>query len=353
MSNIIFGLVKEVKLKDNDPDILHEIIVDVRQSHGASIQTLPAYPLDTNIKRVPVVGELVMMVRAKAPTSSAMGGAMRYFYITTTSLQMNMNHNVLPKSFNKFKGSLGGSLSSFLSAAAGNPTSNNEKSFDFEEGFDEVADLSGLQPFSGDVLIEGRYGQSLRLGHTPEGATTSQKPSWKGDPTKPITILRNHQEESGWNKFVIEDVNKDDTSIYLTSGQKINLSQAHPYSLGVQAANVYTDTQTLVNSGRVVLNARDERVVIAGKSDVNISTPTWKAAMDNMFTQIEEIKNELNALNDAVSSFATAGAIGNICDVPGKPNPPLLSAGTTLKAKTTAIKAKIVGITTELNLMKQ
>ena len=139
----------------------------------------------------------------------------------------------------------------------------------------------------------------------------------------------------------------------MTSGQTIKLTQAHSYSIGVDAANVYSNTQVLINSGRVVLNARDERVVIAGSSDVNISTPVWKAAMDNMFTQIDEIKNELNSLNEAVSAFATAGAVGNISNVLGVPNAPLSSAGGVLKGKTAGIKARIAKITTELNLMKQ
>ena len=67
------------------------------------------------------------------------------------------------------------------------------KPFKFDFGFEEVGDVSALQPFSGDVIVEGRFGQSIRLGYTPAGAQTTQKPSWKGDSTSPITILRNTQ----------------------------------------------------------------------------------------------------------------------------------------------------------------
>ena len=95
-----------------------------------------------------------------------------------------------------------------------------------------------------------------------------------------------------------------------------------------------------------------DRVILAGTEDVNISTPAWKAAMDNMFTQIDEIKNELNSLNSAVSAFATSGALGNISSPPGIPNGPLLGAGGALKGQCTGIQARIAKITTELNLMK-
>ena len=139
----------------------------------------------------------------------------------------------------------------------------------------------------------------------------------------------------------------------MTSKQKISLSQAHPFSLGVKPANLHGDPQFLVNSDRVLLNAKKDRVILAGTADVNISTPAWKAAMDNMFTQIDEIKNELDALNNAVNQFASSGAAGNISSPPGIPNAPLAAAGAGLIAQTSTIKGKIAKITTELNLMKQ
>ena len=123
--------------------------------------------------------------------------------------------------------------------------------------------------------------------------------------------------------------------------------------MGVKPANLFGDPQVLVNSDRVLLNAKRDRVILAGTEDVNISTPAWKAAMDNMFTQIDEIKNELDALNNAVNAFASSGGTGNVSSGPGIPNAPLAAAGGVLAGKTSGIKAKIAKITTELNLMKQ
>jgi len=142
----------------------------------------------------------------------------------------------------------------------------------------------------------------------------------------------------------------------MTSKQKISLSQAHPFSLGVKPANLFGDPQVLVNSDRVLLNAKRDRVILAGTEDVNISTPAWKAAMDNMFTQIDEIKNELDALNNAVNSFASALTGGGLVPPPppsGGPNVLLGAQSGVLTGKTSGIKAKIAKITTELNLMKQ
>tara|TARA_B100000674_G_scaffold488949_1_gene502044 strand:- start:105 stop:1151 length:1047 start_codon:yes stop_codon:yes gene_type:complete len=346
------GIVTEVKYTDGDSELLYGIKVKTNIGSGKSEVERIVYPLDTNIKRLPVVGEMVFLVPRISANSNSIAAKPILYYTTPISLQKNVNHNAIPKGFTSIKGS-GGDTSDYQAASAGNPNASSTKAFKFDFGFEEVSGVSALQPFSGDVIVEGRFGQSMRLGYTPAGTQTTQNPSWTGDSTSPITILRNTQNSSGWNKFVIEDVNEDDTSLYMTSKQKINLSQAHPFSLGVTPGNIFGDPQVLINSDRVLLNAKRDRVILAGTEDVNISTPAWKAAMDNMFTQIDEIKNELDALNNAVNSFASSGGAGNVSSPPGLPNAPLAAAGGVLVGKTSGIKAKIAKITTELNLMKQ
>ena len=95
---------------------------------------------------------------------------------------------------------------------------------------------------------------------------------------------------------------------------------------------------------------------MAGTADVNISTPAWKAAMDNMFTQIDEIKNELDALNSAVNQFAVQALRWWYVPPPPPrclPNGLLEVQVECIGRKTSTIKGKIAKITTELNLMKQ
>ena len=348
------GIVKEVIYKDSDSENLYSILVQYNTGAKATREEY-AFPLDTNIKRVPVIGEVVTLVKGMSSDSSPNVAKPQYYFTTPISLQKNINHNALPKGYSKLSGG-GANADNYSDVAAGNPNASPTKPFSFDFGFEEVSDVSALQPFSGDILIEGRFGQSIRQGYTPSGTQTTQTPSWTGDSTSPITILRNTQNKSGWNTFVIEDVNEDDTSLYMTSKQKISLSQAHPFSLGVKPGNIFGDPQVLINSDRVLLNAKRDRVILAGTEDVNISTPAWKAAMDNMFTQIDEIKNELDALNNAVNAFASALTGGGLVPPPpptGGPNVLLGAQSGVLTGKTSGIKAKIAKITTELNLMKQ
>lgn len=346
--------VKEVILTDNDSELLHSILCEQNNAVN-SFSDIVAFPIDTNIQRVPVVGELVYIFKEPGPDASALGRSSRFYYTTSVSLQKNINHNALPKSSVGMEH--GASSGGYAAAAAGNPSGGASKEFKFDFGFEEVADLSQLQPFSGDILIEGRFGQSIRQGYTPSGAQTSLDPTWNGPATNPITIIRNTQNTSGWNSYVIEDVNDDDTSIWLTSGHQVPLSSAHDVmgARGITPTEVYTGNQIIGNSDRIVLNAKTDSVAIIGKGDVNISTPVWKAAMDNMFTQIEEIKNELNELTAAVSGFAGKAISNTMTDNKGGTgvNIPISSGGSKLKADTAAITARIAKITTELNLMKQ
>ena len=49
-----------------------------------------------------------------------------------------------------------------------------------------------------------------------------------------ITILRNTQNESnkkGYDKFVLEDINKDDSSIWMTSNQKVGITPSNRTSV--------------------------------------------------------------------------------------------------------------------------
>ena len=83
-----------------------------------------------------------------------------------------------------------------------------------------------MLPFAGDVINQGRWGNSIRFGSTARslGLNNWSDSGKNGDP---ITILRNGQPKDstpkGWVP-ITEDINKDLASLYLTSTQQIPLS---------------------------------------------------------------------------------------------------------------------------------
>jgi len=333
------GTVISVNLSDSNPDNFNSIIVSLQDR--ASKNNLRCFPLSPNSRHIPILGEQVYVIVANSDEASASSQSSRNYYISVVGLQRNVNHNALPKLTN----SEGKSTPNFSQAFNGIPIqSSTDSKVDFGNGFVEDSSVSQLQPFLGDIIHEGRYGQSIRFGYTPNNVTISDnkikgadnKPSWKSStPESPITIIRNGGQSKGYNKFVIEDINEDDSSIWLGSKQTIGLKSSNGFSLGVTPQNIYKNPQIILNSDRIVLNSKSDSVLISGKKSVNVSTTNWKADMDVMFTQLEEVTNSLITLSTKMASITAT--------------PPL----TPLAAPFAELSAKATQIKTQLTLMKQ
>ena len=89
--------------------------------------------------------------------------------------------------------------------------------------------------YNGDILYEGRWGQSIRFGSTAKSKSRIQNNySSAGNNGDPITIIRNGQgkqvDNLGWFPTV-ENINRDPSSIYLTAGQLIKIDDLSNFSL--------------------------------------------------------------------------------------------------------------------------
>jgi hypothetical protein len=135
-------------------------------------------------------------------------------------------------------------------------------------------------PYMGDSLLEGRHGQSLRFGSTAKSQSEiSNNWSAAGTNGDPITILRNGQptdvSDRGWIP-IVENISQDLSSIYLTSYQKIPFSIANEnfvsYTTPPTTPSQYANPQLIFNSGRVVINAKTDSVLISGQKSVGLSS---------------------------------------------------------------------------------
>ena len=337
-----YAQVLEVYLNDDAEFGPYSIQALLKESFRST--KIKAIPLNINQKYIPVVGEYVCVQKAPSDRMSTFGyGQTVFYYSNPVSLQGNVNSNILLNA-STLKGNNVGL--DYAITALGIPNPSIGKSADNKnKEFIEVSSLSQLQPYSGDVIHEGRFGQSIRFGYTPQNAQSSISPSWtSNDSEAPITILRNGAgNSSGYNKFVIEDVNEDSTSIWMTSKQKVSLKPSNGFSLGVLPVGQYSNPQLILNSDRVVINSKSDSVLISGGKSVNVSTSNWKADMDTMFNQIEALKNQIQAINNALIPLASG-----LTAIPG--GQPI---GLPLTNATSRITAELVKITTQLQLMKQ
>ena len=136
-------------------------------------------------------------------------------------------------------------------------------------------------PFMGDIIYEGRFGQSLRLGTTAK-SDSFYKNSWStvGNNGDPITILRNGQPQNtsdrGWVP-ITEDINEDLSSIYLTSYQKLgnfNIASDNygSYPTPPEKTNSYTNPQVILNSDRIIINAKTDNVLLSSQKSIGMSS---------------------------------------------------------------------------------
>jgi hypothetical protein len=330
-----YARVLEVYLNDDADFGPYSIQALLKESNKS--QRIVAKPLNINSKKIPVVGEYVCVQKAPSDKLSPIGsGTTVFYYSDTVSLQGNVNNNILENAAT-LKGRFVGSDYESTSVGIPNPSTSpitDKKNKEFKE----VSNLSQLQPYSGDIIHEGRFGQSIRFGYTPKNADSKISPSWTSTTTdSPITIIRNGAGKSnGYNKFVIEDINEDDSSIWLGSKQKIGLKSSNSFTLGVTPTNLYNKPQIVLNSDRIVLNSKSDSVLISGDKSVNVSTPNWKADMDTIFSQLEAITDALLQLAPQLTAAANLGG----------PVPSLSAGGPQLLSTITQVK-------TQLTLMKQ
>jgi len=143
-----------------------------------------ARPCNSNIKQIPLVGEHVLVFRAINQESTTDKRRGQWYYFPAISIQSAVNNNSLPG----IARNRGNDVNEVPQNIAEKPLG---------ETFEEQV-VSPLQPYEGDILIEGRFGNSIRLGSTIQDASNSSRytisPSWNGNlNSDPIIILANGQ----------------------------------------------------------------------------------------------------------------------------------------------------------------
>lgn len=302
---VITGTVKKIELSDSNPNDLYAIQVYIPGNVNNQIK---AYPYDLSIQKIPLIGETVVLIQGSSTTSkpSQRRQSTTYYYLNPISLQKNVHSNALPGS-NILIGSAK-SAANFAASAVGVPGIGSSSDSELGDGFVERTDVASLQPFIGDVLLQGRFGHSMRFGFTPKPKKTSETPSWTASkPDDPITIIANGRKSGGgYNKFIIEDINDDLSSMWFTSTQKVELKPAQKkLGDGVKQQSQFADPTIVMNSDRLFFNAKNERVIIAGKQDIINATPTWQMEMDKFFTLMEDLVSELVDLTSAKATYTT------------------------------------------------
>jgi len=204
-------------------------------------KSLPyAYPLRSHLKYIPLKNEIVLLVAGPSQQIDKSVKSATTYYVDVVSIWNHPHYNPFPED----------------TSAEPQPG----------EDFVSKSDINPMQPFAGDVILEGRQGQSLRLSSTVTGKT----PWTGGKDSDPIIAISNGQiqTDNGY-QFIKEDINKDTASIYLTSTQTTGLKLAQTLSLTTPASA--NPGQATITAGSLVFNSRVENVTITSANQVGIA----------------------------------------------------------------------------------
>ena len=293
-----------------------------------------AKPLDINIKNIPISGEIVMLMKAPNAYNTPSRNSSDFYYTNSISLQGSIHHNGLP------------GVNEFIQNK--NPNNKNVRE-DTQDGiilktseisgitstidplFPERLDVFPLQPYPGDILIEGRFGQSIRLGSTiNEDDRYALSPSWQegsGASGNPIIIISNGtnpKKEKKYNSFILENIDQDDSGIWLTSGQSVSFTQASNFTPSIEdkgidlfKKNGYAGNQVIVASDRIILNARKQELIGFSKEGIAFSSDKVFSIDSRNLFEIESAKINLglNAKEPALMGDTTGVWLADLCDL--------------------------------------
>lgn len=232
-----------------------------------------AFPLYSTGKTYPLINEIVALSAQPSKQIQERSGNTTYYYSGTVNLWNHPHHNAIPYSAGN-SSPLSSKSNQEVELGLSNKRSSGSGNIKLGNYFQERTDINPLKPFEGDFLLEGRFGNTLRLGSTGGNNPWSDD----GDQGNPITILRNGQGQTPSNSWelITEDINTDSSSIYLTSNQKIPFNPAsindyYSYEEKPQAGDKYTENQIILNSGRLFLNSNSDHILLSSAKTINLN----------------------------------------------------------------------------------
>ena len=262
--------VKDIILDESNPlfkqygewaSIGMVLIEDVTQPTNTNSNT-QAYPLFPNIKQYPLLNEVVVVISLPSTGLESSTTSNRFYYFPPINVWGSQHHNAIPgistlppsqqKDYEQ------------TSAGSVRRVTDGGTEINLGKGFVEQIDINPLQPYIGDYILEGRFGNSIRFG------------GYEGK--EPIIKIRNGQgpvTNEGWTT-VDENINEDKASVYLSTNQQVpiesNTYNYNSYNVAPESTSEYSNPQVLINSGRLVFNANSDSVLISSAKSINLNS---------------------------------------------------------------------------------
>jgi len=144
--------------------------------------------------------------------------------------------------------------------------------------YNENGNIKNLITYEGDYILSGRTGQSIRFGSTVGLYSNPDNPNYNewskiGDNGSPILILSNGLSfNSTPQPLYSERINKDASSIYLTSTQALPIEidstgLKSPLIGEPTSPDSYNSSQVVLNGDRILINSKKDEVMLFSKTN--------------------------------------------------------------------------------------
>ncbi len=290
--NVISGRVTDIILDSNYPNFF-ELggwntvgTIFFESVGGASLDSSSnntALPLLPYLKNYPLVNELVLLFQLPDTNIGDNNNTMRYYYLNPIALWNNQHMNGYPNLLKKSQ-TQPTQNKSYQEISDGQTSKSTDEEVDYNFNspliggtFLERSNIHPLLSYAGDIIMEGRWGNSIRFGSTVK--VDNNNWSGNGENGEPITIIRNGQSPESSNEGwvpVVEDINKDLSSIYLTSNQtiplKTDITSNPTLSTPPEAITAYSGSQVMLNSDRLVFNSKADSIIFNSQKSISLTS---------------------------------------------------------------------------------
>ena len=290
--NIISGRVTDIILDSNYPNffdlggwnavgtIFFESVGGANLNSNSNNIALPLLPY---LKNYPLVNELVLLFQLPDSNIGSNNNTVKYYYLNPIALWNNQHMNGYPNLLKKSQ-TQPTQNKSYQEMSDGQTSKSTDEEIDYNFNspivggtFSERSNIHPLLSYAGDIIMEGRWGNSIRFGSTVK--VDSNNWSGNGENGEPITIIRNGQSpessDEGWVP-VVEDINKDLSSVYLTSNQtiplKTDITSNPTLSTPPEAITAYSGSQVMLNSDRLVFNSKADSIIFNSQKSISLTS---------------------------------------------------------------------------------
>lgn len=215
-----------------------------------------ARPINMNALHIPLVGEHVLIFRAYNQETTLTNTGIQWYYFQPYAIQSNVNSNLVP-------------------GISYRDTINTTDAETIQSGQTfTTASISPLQPYEGDIIYQGRWGNTIRLSNTTNYSNAVLPTPWRGDTNgDPIIIISNGQKNLPNKQFVVEDIQQDPASIYLTTSQRIPSFKLNNHLYQGISESEFNSPQIIATADRITLKAKTDHVILDSQIGIEINSP--------------------------------------------------------------------------------